>query len=608
MVNIKSPKTSSIKLLNEYDNLVSDPKIISNVFNYYFSTIGPEIERKIPTVPGNFKEYFSCKDKNGNQLINPSNSSFFLLPAVPCEIEKLIDALDVKKSTGPNSIPVFILKILKPFFSFWLSELVNLSFKVGLFPDILKIAKITPLHKKECKLNFQNYRPISLLSVFSKIFEKTIYTRIYSYLVKNNLLFEKQFGFRNNFSTNHALISITERIKYLVDSGKYVCGVFVDLEKAFDTVNHGILCEKLKFYGLRGNVNKLILLYLSNRKQFVSINGFNSDLRDFVCGVPQGSSLGPLLFLIYINDFRLCLDKTESGHFADDTFILFASDKLGTIESVVNYELKLVSKWLRLNKLSLNATKTELIFFRSKQHHLNHDDISIKFNGLKLIPVEYVKYLGMYLDKYLSWNFHILQLNKKLSRANGILSKLRYYAPLDICIQVYYAIFYSHLIYGCNVWGLTSEENLTKIEVLQRKCLRIITFSDFRSHTNHLFLKHKILKVREIIKLHQLQLLYNFLDNSLPTDLNKLFNLNESVHRHQTRQVFHIPGVNTSTFGINSIKFRCPDLWNNIWKNGISIDNDHKNNITFGHIYSIYQFKRLLKKHFLYQYSLINQL
>ena len=307
LVNIKASKSSSIKLLNENDNLISNPKIISNVFNNYFSSIGTKIEHKIPIVPGSFKDYFEKKDKNGKLLINPLNASFFLSPTIPAEIETLIDALDIKKSTGPNSVPVFILKILKPFFSSWLSELINLSFNVGIFPDILKIAKIIPLHKKECKLTFQNYRPISLLSVFSKIFEKTIYTRIYSYLVKNNLIFDKQFGFRSNYSTNHALISITERIKDLVDSGKYVCGIFVDLEKAFDTVKHTNLCEKLEFYGLRGNVNNLIRSYLSNRKQFVSVNGFDSDLKDFVCGVPQGSSLGPLLFLIYINDFRLCL-------------------------------------------------------------------------------------------------------------------------------------------------------------------------------------------------------------------------------------------------------------------------------------------------------------
>ena len=604
LVNIKGSKVTSLKLLNESNNLISDSKTISSMFNNYFSTIGTSIESKIPKVPGSFRDYFNKKDLNGRRFINPSNSSLFLSPTVPGDIEELIDNLDVKKSTGPNSVPVFILKILKHFFSSWLSKLINLSFKVGIFPDILKMAKVTPLHKKECKLNFINYRPISLLSVFSNFFEKAIYTRIYTYLVKNNLIFEKQFGFRSNYSTNHALLGITERIKELVDSGNYVCGVFVDLEKAFDTVNHRILCEKLNYYGLRGNVNNLIQSYLTNRKQFVSVNGFNSSIRDISCGVPQGSSLGPLLFLIYINDFRLCLQKTETGHFADDTFMLYFSKSLGTIESVVNCELKYASKWLRLNRLSLNADKTELIIFRSPQHSLNYNDISIKFNGKKLLPVDYVKYLGMYIDKHLSWNFHIMQLAKKLSRANGIISKLRYYAPTEICLQVYYAIFYSHLTYGCNIWGLTSVQNLHKIEVLQKKCMRIITFSDFQCHAHPFFLNLKVLKVREIIQMQQMLLMYGFLQNSLPADLKKLFRLNDNVHSHVTRQTFHVPSIRTSSYGKNSIRFRGPELWNSMFKPGIAIDKTKKNNVTIDHIHSISQFKRVLKKHFFYSYSL----
>ena len=227
------------------------------------------------------------------------------------------------------------------------------------------------------------------------------------------MIYNKQFGFRSNHSTNHALISITERIKSLVDNGLYACGIFIDLEKAFDTVNHKILCEKLNFYGLRGNVNKLIQSYLVNRKQYVSLNGFDSEIQNLTCGVPQGSSLGPLLFLVYINDFRLCLENTESGHFADDTFILYSSKKPKTIETIVNTELK--------HKLSLNSDKTELIFFHSKRHSLNYGEISIKLDGIKLVPVENIKYLGMYIDKYLTWNYHIQQLSKKLSRANGVL-------------------------------------------------------------------------------------------------------------------------------------------------------------------------------------------
>ena len=212
---------------------------------------------------------------------------------------------------------MFLLKTFKNFFSYWLSKLVNICFERGEFPDLLKTAKVIPLHKKDSKLDHLNYRPISLLSVFSKIYEKLIYLRIYSYLEKNNLIYTRQFGFRGGYSTNHAIISITEYIRELLDKGETVCGVFVDLEKAFDTVHHDILCEKLEFYGLRGKVNTLLKSYLSKREQFVTINGSDSDMKNLSCGVPQGSSLGPLLFLLYINDFRLCLEKTSCGHYTD---------------------------------------------------------------------------------------------------------------------------------------------------------------------------------------------------------------------------------------------------------------------------------------------------
>ena len=198
------------------------------------------------------------------------------------------------KSTGPNGVPLFLLKTFCDFFSYWLSKLVNLSFQTGVFPDLLKVARVNPLHKKGSKLDHLNYRPISLLSIFSKIYEKLIYSRVYSYLIRKNLIYEKQFGFRMNHSTNHAIISLTENIRKLLDHGHYVCGIFIDLEKAFDTVSHDILCQKLEYYGIRGNVNKLFQSYLSNRKQYVSINGSVSEISDITCGVPQGSSLGPL--------------------------------------------------------------------------------------------------------------------------------------------------------------------------------------------------------------------------------------------------------------------------------------------------------------------------
>ena len=611
LVNMKPGKKSNIKLLDESNNIISDPKIIGNIFNDHFSTLGAKVQLKIPHEQGDFREYLKRRGSDNKVIINPGDHSFFLSPTIPEEIEKIIDKLNPSKSTGPNGIPVFILKAFKGFFSYWLSVLINLCFETGEFPLMLKLAKVIPLHKKESVLNFLNYRPISLLSVFSKIYEKTIYVRIYSYLEKYNMIYSKQFGFRGNHSVNHAIISFTEHIRSLLDQGEYVCGIFVDLEKAFDTVHHDILCEKLEFYGLRGNVNKLIKSYLSKRKQFVSINGYDSEIKDVTCGVPQGSSLGPLLFLLYINDLRLCLSETSCGHFADDTFIVFNSKKPKTIETVINHELKKVTKWLRLNKLSLNAAKTEVIFFRSSRHSLDYDKLSIKMNGYKLTPVDYIKYLGMYIDKHLDWNQHLQELTKKLSRANGILSKLRYNTTLDICVQVYYAIFYSYLIYGCNIWGFTSEENVNAIQVLQNKCIRIMTFAPYNSNVDQSFLDLKLLKVREVIKLQQLKVAYDFHDKNLPDDLMDLFRLSSNVHttnqilNSALNNLIHIPKIKTVSYGNHSIRYHCAKLWNQMFRNGtFPIDSNPAHDVNLSKVNSFHYFKKKLKQHFLYGYSL----
>ena len=283
-----------------------------------------------------------------------------------------------------------------------------------------KLAKVIPIYKKDDALLCENYRPISLLSIFSKIFEKRIYGRMYKFLDVNNLIYNRQFGFRTNYSTEHAFISLTENIKNLLDSGNVVCGVFIDLEKAFDTVKHNILCEKLPYYGFRGKIEVLIKSYLSNRKQLFAINGFESVNLDITCGVPQGSNLGPLLFLLYINDFRFSLSKATSSHFADDTYILHFSNKLKTVETELNKDLKHASTWLTANRLSLNVSKSKLLIFQSKYKNIDYSKTSIKLNGIRLLPSDHVKYLGIFIDNNLSWDYNTIQLSIKLSRTNGI--------------------------------------------------------------------------------------------------------------------------------------------------------------------------------------------
>ena len=231
-------------------------------------------------------------------------------------------------------------------------------------------------------------------------------------------------------------------------------------------------------------------------------------------------------------------------------------------------------------------------------------------NGFKLTPVDFIKYLGMYIDRFLDWNQHIQELSKKLNRANGILSKLRYNTPPDICLQVYYAIFYSYLIYGCNVWCFTSEENINAILILQNKCIRIMTFAPYHSNVDQAFLDFKLLKVREVIKMHQLKIVYDFHDKRLPDNLMDLFKLSTNIHttnqilNSALNNLIHIPKINTVTYGSNSIRYHCAKLWNTMFRSGgFNIDSNPANDIKLCKVNTIHYFKKKLKQHFLFGYS-----
>ena len=239
--------------------------------------------------------------------------------------------------------------------------------------------------------------------------------------------------------------------------------------------------------------------------------------------------------------------------------------KLKTLESDLNQDLKLCSEWLNANRLSLNVDKTKLLLFHSKKKKMDYD-ISIKINGSKLNPSDHVKYLGVFLDKNLAWDYQISQLSNKLSRSSGVLYKLRKYIPKQTLLSVCYSIFYSHLTYACQVWSLTTQQNIDAIEILQKKCLRIINFAPYNSHTNILFSNDKLLKFQDIIKLEQMKIIFEFKRNSLPLDLNNLFQENKEINCHFTQNVtkgLFIPQIRTKTYGSKSLKYSPAVLWNN---------------------------------------------
>ena len=551
----KSSDPISISIGN---SVSSEPKVVANHFNDFFTCIADSIRDTIPPTNKSFSDF----------LRNRNLHSIFLAPTTPEEIIKVITSFSLSKSTGPNSIPVKILKLLKHDISIPLSILINLSFETGVFPSTLKVSKVIPVYKnKGSPLEAGNYRPISLLSNIEKIFEKVIYSRLIDFLNQFNQIYARQFGFRKSHSTIHTLINIVERIKHSLDKGEFVCGVFVDLQKAFDTVDHEILLAKLNHYGIRGIANQWLKSYLSDRQQFVYLSGICSSLKPIIHGVPQGSVLGPLLFLLYINDLHSSIKSSETYHFADDTHLLNFSKSFQSLCGKVNADLKVLSSWLNANKISLNAKKTEFIVFR---HHSKTLDFLpfLKLAGLRIYPSHSVKYLGVHLDEHLKWKTQISSIANKLKRANGALSKLRHYVPLKSLLNIYHAIFSSHTRYGCQIWGLCDNSVTHRILTLQKTALQLMTFSEPRSPSSPIFSDLGILKIFDQVEVLNILLVHQHLNRNLPLDTLETLQFSQICHstgtRGNTLGLLKRSNVRTKCFGLNSLTHLSIQQWNNL--------------------------------------------
>ena len=454
-------KNTTSLLIN--NNLINDPTQVANEFNNYFSNIAKNLQAKIHSQGQDFNKYLGDKSKN----------TFFISPTDKTEIIDIINKhINMNKASGPNSFPSMIIDLIKEQLAEPLSDIINLSFEKGIYIDKLKISRIVPIYKeKGDKLLCKNYRPISLLSNINKIYEKLMHKRLYSFFEDQNLIFKNQFGFRKHHSTTHALTDLTEDIRQAIDSNKYACGIFVDLQKAFDTVDHNILLKKLEHYGIRGIANDWIRSYLTNRQQYVSISGHDSEITTTELGVPQGSVLGPLLFLIYINDLHNAIKFSTTRHFADDTNLLIKNDSLKQLKKHANYDLRQLCHWLIANKISLNCDKTEMIIFRHPNKKMNYN-VKIRINGRKLQPSSHVKYLGVLLDPHLNWSYHANTLSAKLTRATGMLSKIRHYVDEKTVRNIYFGIFSSIMTYGAQVWGQFPNKHICRIQKIQNKALK----------------------------------------------------------------------------------------------------------------------------------------
>ena len=421
-----------------------------------------------------------------------------------------------------------------------LSFIFNLCINQGYFPIELKSGCITPTYKKGEHTNIENYRPVCSLSQFSKIFEKVIYHQMINYIEKNNIITNSQFGFRANKSTESALIDLVDFVHKGLTNKSNIGAVFMDLSKAFDVMSHKILKIKLEHYGFRGSFLDFLMSFLADRKYFVSVNGYISDMKKSNIGVPQGSTLGPLLFLIYINDIVNCSNILKFILFADDTTVLYENNNINDLNNVLSQEIDKVMKWFSANKLLINLSKTNTMLFSNKR---GNPKLHVHIEDTLLEEKPNVTFLGVIIDNKLLWRDHIKLVCSKISKSIGILCYLRHAYPIHILRLLYMSLIFSYLNYCNVVWGSAYECHLRPLLTLQKKAVRIITKSAYDERSAPIFNSLKILQVPKIHKLNCFIFMFKCLNcNNFPSFRNKILQ-NTASHNYATRHrnLFYIP-------------------------------------------------------------------
>ena len=558
IANYKRRKHVDIKRLFYNENEVRGTKNIANCLNKHFNSIGKTMADKI----------HNPKNTNSQSLdhIPDQITSAYFGPTTLAEVVKLIRSLQIHKAAGPDGITSYIIKKTETVLAPVLVKLFNKCLVQGTFPDSLKIAKIVPLHKGGAKEQPTNYRPISLLPQFSKLLEKIIKNRLSSFLDKNNILTKHQFGFRKSHSTELAITSIQDTLLKNLDDGKLTCTVFLDLAKAFDSVDHSILLKKLEKYGIRGTPLQLLKSYLTNRQHLTKLNDIESDLKVLDVGVPQGSILGPILFLLFINDLPN-VTKFDVKLFADDTFLSLEGADYKTLEKNANIELRKINRWFSANKLTLNISKSKYMIIK-RRYRKGPDSFVLKFNGKKMERCRSYLYLGIYLDENLDFKKHISYLCDKISKLCGMFSKLRHCCNKNLLKTIYYALIESHLQYCSIIWGNANENAMKPLVTLQNKIIKIMCFSPFgSSDVDHLYDNLKLLKINELHKLAKAKFIFKFKHDKLPPSFENFLTVNHSQHQYmlRSRDTNDYKCVWGKTqYGMKRMQYEGVRLWNTI--------------------------------------------
>ena len=547
-------KTSFPNVFGEGGKLFEGNKDISDGFNSYFEGVGRNLAEKFGPSNDKFEKYLNFSHDH----------KFSFEPVNEVQVENIIRSLESKKSSSFDNLSNYMVKMLRKGLTKPLTKLINKSLKDSLVPSKLKLARIVPLHKSGKKDTFNNYRPISLLSVLSKLLEKVAYIQIYDYF-NEHFLSNNQFGFRSRHETQHCILNFLKNIWENRDCKMHV-GIFLDLRKAFDTVNHNILLRKLKFYGFDEAAVSWVRHYLTGRKQAVDLNGTVSNFLEMTCGVPQGSILGPLFFIIYINDLPNA-SKLFASLFADDTTYQHSGNSITEIEQFINNELRLASNWFDANRLTLHPGKTQfMVFMRNRRDppklNLKILGVPIKQCGEKF-ETKTITFLGVVMDEKLSWKAHVNKVATKIRSANFMLNLVKNTLPEKLRITLYNALVKPHIEYCLGLYGRSP--SIATIEKLQKRAIRITFRASYTAHAEPLLKRAKTLKVNDLYKVNTCTFMYKHVYNGLPNNIQAMF----KFHPIKNRQLNIFEEQKASTSIINSLpSFTFPKLWNEEFGNG----------------------------------------
>ena len=558
---------------------------IAEGFNEFFSTIGSELASEIPVSKKHFSEYLS----------EESNENFIFANMTEEIIFNAAGKLKNKNSSGSDGISTNLLKSILPTIITPLCHVFNLSYKLGFIPTVLKTAKVVPIFKSGDKHLFTNYRPISLLTSFSKLLEKVAATQIMRYLNKFNLIYNHQYGFRKEHNISHPLLHFLDKIydSFNKPTSEYNIAIFIDLKKAFDTCDPNILLKKLEYYGFRGMSNKWFENYLKGRYQYTCVNGAQSKLKEISCGVPQGSILGPILFLLLINDLPNASKILFTLLYADDTTLQNSSPNLNELILQTNEELEKISDWFKANKLTLNTAKTKYMVFNPKNDNrvnsnltkLHIENVNIDRIG-KDCESESFKFVGINIDENLKWDKHIEHIRNKLLSANYALSKTKNILPTKIKMKIYNSLFKSHLEFGMLSWGPFSEIEVHRLVQIQKKAVRNIAGVKSNSHTDPLFAELKILKAPDLLQMNMLSFMYKYDSKKVPPSFENHFTPLINYERSKNYHLINVKCKKLQKFPSYSL----PKRWNEL-----SLDEKRINSLS--------SFKKIFKLQVLSKYN-----